>query len=151
MEYNVVRNASNIINESKYIVKDPFKYKGKWNDLFPNPNKIYLELGTGRGDMIINMAIKYPNINFIGLEINENQIATAATKIGNSDIKNLKLIKADARDIDKFFGHEIDTITFTGVSYIEYYDENCTSDSIAPWGYIESDYGDTREFGPDMN
>lgn len=53
--------------------------------------------------------------------------------------------------VDLEDGHEIDTITFTGVSYIEYYDENCTSDSIAPWGYIESDYGDTREFGPDMN
>ena len=113
MEYNFVKNAGSIIRDSKYIVQDPYKYKNKWSDLFQNHNKIYLELGTGRGEMIINMAIKYPNINFIGLEINENQIATAASKADTKNINNLKLIKADARDIDKIFGKEIDTIYLT--------------------------------------
>ena len=51
--------------------------------------------------------------------------------------------------VDLEDGHEIETITFTGVSYIEYFDENCTMDEsgFAPWGYIESDYGETHEFG----
>lgn len=113
MEYNVVKNASGILNSSKYYVSNPTKYKGKWNDFFGNHNPIYLELGTGRGEFIIQMAKKYPNINFIGLELNESQIATAAKKLERENIKNLKLIKDDARNIVSIFGKEIDTIYLT--------------------------------------
>lgn len=113
MEYNVVKNASGILNSSKYYVSNPTKYKGKWNDFFSNHNQIYLELGTGRGEFIIQMAKKYPSINFIGLELNESQIATAAKKLERENIKNLKLIKDDARNIINIFGKEIDTIYLT--------------------------------------
>ena len=113
MEYNVVKNASSILNSSKYYVSNPTKYKGKWNDFFGNHNLIYLELGTGRGEFIINMAKKYPNINFIGLELNESQIATAAKKLERENTKNLKLIKDDARNIINIFGKEINTIYLT--------------------------------------
>ena len=106
MEYNVVKNASGILNSSKYYVSNPTKYKGKWNDFFGNHNPIYLELGTGRGEFIIQMAKNYPNINFIGLELNESQIATAAKKLERENIKNLKLIKDDARNIVSIFGKE---------------------------------------------
>ena len=113
MEYNVVKNASSILNSSKYYVSNPTKYKGKWNDFFGNHNLIYLELGTGRGEFIINMAKKYPNINFIGLELNESQIATAAKKLERENIRNLKLIKDDARNIINIFGKEVNTIYLT--------------------------------------
>lgn len=113
MEYNVVKNASGILNSSKYYVSNPTKYKGKWNDFFGNHNPIYLELGTGRGEFIIQMAKKYPEYNFIGLELNESQIATAAKKLERENINNLKLIKDDARNIVSIFGKEIDTIYLT--------------------------------------
>ncbi len=113
MEYNVVKNASSILNNCKYYVSNSTKYKGKWNDFFGNHNPIYLELGTGRGEFIIQMAKKYPNINFIGLELNESQIATAAKKLEKENIKNLKLIKDDARNITNIFSKEIDTIYLT--------------------------------------
>lgn len=113
MEYNVIKNASGILNSSKYYVSNPTKYKGKWNDFFGNHNPIYLELGTGRGEFIIQIAKNYPNINFIGLELNESQIATAAKKLERENIKNLKLIKDDARNIVSIFGKEINTIYLT--------------------------------------
>ena len=113
MEYNVVKNASGILNSSKYYVSNPTKYKGKWSDYFGNKNPIHLELGTGRGEFIIQMAKKYPEYNFIGLELNESQIATAAKKLERENIKNLKLIKDDARNIINIFGKEIDTIYLT--------------------------------------
>ena len=113
MEYNVVKNANGILNNSKYYVSTPNKYKGKWNDFFGNHNPIYLELGTGRGEFIIHMAKKYPEYNFIGLELNESQIATAAKRLERENIKNLKLIKDDARNITNIFGKEIDTIYLT--------------------------------------
>ena len=113
MEYNKVKNAEQIVLNSKYCIKNPTKYKNKWHDLFQNHNPIYLELGMGRGSFIINMARKYPNINFIGLELNVSQTATAALNVEREKLNNLKLINDDARNIINIFGKEIDTIYLT--------------------------------------
>ena len=67
----------------------------------------------GRGSFIINMAVSHPNINYIGLELDVNQTATAINNIGNKNLKNLKMICADANEIINIFGKEIDTIYLT--------------------------------------
>ena len=113
MKYNTVKNASNILNASKYLVKNPKEYKNNWNKLFNNNNPIDLELGMGRGSFIIDMAKAHPNINYIGLEIDINQTATALKNIGNTNLNNLKIICADAKEIIDFFGKEINTIYLT--------------------------------------
>ena len=68
MQYKVIKDANKIVKNCSYVVNDPAKYKKKWHEVFGNNNKICLELGMGRGDFIIDMAINYPNINFIGIE-----------------------------------------------------------------------------------
>ena len=113
MEYNKIKNAGSIINSSVYLVKSPENNKNKWSKMFGNNNPINLELGMGRGDFIINMAKTYPNINFIGLEINESQMVKAVDRLSNMKLPNLLLINADAMNIDKIFGKEIDTIYLT--------------------------------------
>lgn len=113
MEYNVIKNAAQIVSNSPYVVNNPSKYKNKWNDLFGNKNPIKLELGMGRGDFIIEMAKSYPNINFIGLEINDSQMVMAIKNLERLKLPNLKLINADAMNIAEFFGKEIDTIYLT--------------------------------------
>ena len=60
MRYNVVKNANNILEGSKYLIKNPEKYKGKWKDVFNNNHPICLELGMGRGSFIIDMAKSNP-------------------------------------------------------------------------------------------
>ena len=139
MEYIKIKDADMIVNNSSYVVTNPVKYKNKWNDLFGNKNPICLELGMGRGDFIIEMAKTYLNINFIGLEINDSQMVMAVNNLKSLKLNNLKLINADAREIDKIFGKEIDTIyltfsepwpkridetkRFTHVSYLKLYDK----------------------------
>ena len=113
MRYNVVKNANKIIDSSSYLVKNPESYKGKWKDVFSNNNPICLELGMGRGSFIIEMAKKHPNINYIGLELDSSQTATAINNIKNQNISNLRMICADARNIINYFGKEIDTIYLT--------------------------------------
>lgn len=113
MRYNVVKNAHNIIDNSSYIVKEPSKYKGNWKNLFNNNNPICLELGMGRGSFIIEMAKKHKNINYIGLELDDNQIATALKNVEKENLSNLKMINANAEDLVSFFGKEIDTIYLT--------------------------------------
>lgn len=113
MRYNVVKNANKIIDNSSYLIKNPESYKGKWKDVFSNNNPICLELGMGRGSFIIEMAKKHPNINYIGLELDSSQTATAINNIKNQNISNLRMICADARNIINYFGKEIDTIYLT--------------------------------------
>lgn len=113
MRYNTVKDAPKIVNSSDYLIKNPSSYRGKWNSLFNNNNPICLELGMGRGSFIIDMALTHPNINYIGLELDVNQTATAINNIGTKNIKNLKMICADASDIVSFFAKEIDTIYLT--------------------------------------
>lgn len=139
MQYKVIKDANKIINRSGYLVKDPTSYKNKWSTYFNNNHPIHLELGTGRGDFIINMAKKYPSINFIGIELNESQVAFAAKRLEGSNLPNLKLICMDAQKLDTIFGKEIDTIyltfsepwpkkkdekkRFTHISYLKLYDK----------------------------
>ena len=113
MRYNVVKNANEIISNSNILVKNPEKYIGKWSEVFNNSNPIMLELGMGRGSMIINMAMKYPNLNFIGLELDKNQIATSLNNAKNYKLNNLRMIEADAKDIVNMFKKEINTIYLT--------------------------------------
>lgn len=113
MEYKKFKDADKIINRSDYMVAKPEENKNKWNQVFGNNNPIHLELGMGRGDFIINMAKAYPKVNFIGLEISEDQLVKAVQKLNNQQLPNLKLICADARSIDTFFGREINTIYLT--------------------------------------
>ncbi len=139
MEYIKIKDADKILKACPYVVENPEKYKNKWNDLFGNKNPIHIELGMGRGDFIINMAKENPNINYIGLELYDSQMVKATERLRNQKLPNLKLINADARNLDKFFGKEIDTIyltfsepwpkrideknRFTHVSYLKLYDK----------------------------
>ena len=113
MQYKVIKNADKIVKGSSYLIKEPFNYQKKWNDLFGNNNPIHLELGMGRGDFIIDMAKSYPNINFIGLEIVDSQMVMAVNKLINLKLPNLKLINIDAKEIGNIFLKEIDTIYLT--------------------------------------
>jgi len=99
MRYKVVKNANVITNNSIYLIKNPEKYKNKWNEVFQNNNPICLELGMGRGSFIIEMAKQNKNTNYIGLELDINQTATAIKNIKNQDIPNLRLICTDAKNI----------------------------------------------------
>ena len=110
MRLKNIKGAKEKINESPYIIKKPEEYKGKFQTFFKNDNSIHLEIGMGKGDFIINMAKKYPNINFIGIEKFDSVILRATQKLEHIELPNLKLIRFDATEIENIFDHEIDTI-----------------------------------------
>ena len=88
MRLKKVKDASNIIKKSDYIIEEPNNYKGKWNKVFNNSNPIEIEIGMGKGDFIIGMALKYPNINFIGIEMFDSVIVRAVQKLEDKKIDN---------------------------------------------------------------
>ena len=105
-----VKNKKELIDNSEYIIKNEKEYKGKWNEIFKNNNKIYIEIGSGKGDFLIENAKRYKDINFIGIEKYDSVIARFTEKLIDTYIPNLKLIRMDAKEIDEVFDKEIDKI-----------------------------------------
>ena len=110
MRLKNVKNAKNIIEKGIYYLEDPKKYKGNWNSYFKNNNPIYIEIGMGKGNFIIKNAIKYPNINLIGIEKFDSVIIRAIQKAKELELNNLVLIRMDADKIEEIFDNEIDKI-----------------------------------------
>ncbi len=115
MRLRNVKNKKEILDSSKLLVLNPKDYIGKWNKLFENNNPIYIEIGMGKGDFILGNALKYPNINFIGIEKYDSIVARAIQKIEGLEAipSNLRLIRMDAKEIDEVFKKEIDCIYLT--------------------------------------
>lgn len=110
MRLKHIKDADKIINKSNYIIENPEEYKGKWNKLFNNDNNIEIEIGTGKGKLIIEKALQNSNINFIGIEKYDSPLVSAVKKLEELDINNLRLICYDAFTIDNIFDKEISKI-----------------------------------------
>ena len=110
MRLRNVKGAKEIIESSNYVVLDYTKYRGNYNKLFKNNNPIYVEIGMGKGKFIIDNAMKYPNINFIGIEKYDSVVVRAIQKLEDKDIPNLKIIRMDALEITDVFDKEVSRI-----------------------------------------
>lgn len=87
----------------KNVIQSGKDYKGKWNELFGNDNPIYLEIGMGKGDFIIEHARTNPNINYIGLEKFASVLIQASDKLNDEHLPNLYLLLVDAEELDEIF------------------------------------------------
>lgn len=110
MRLKHVKGANEIIMNGKYYVNNPNEYKGKWQELFGNNNPIYIEIGMGKGNFIIENAKRYKNINYIGIEKFDSVVVRAIEKSNELELDNLKIIKTDALFLGEIFNREIDTI-----------------------------------------
>lgn len=110
MRLKNVKGANDIIIKGKYYVDNPYQYKGNWNKLFDNNNPIYIEIGMGKGNFIIENAKRYKDINFIGIEKYDSVIVRAIQKSNDLELDNLKIIRIDANKLNEIFDKEIDTI-----------------------------------------
>ena len=110
MRLKHVKGAEDIVENSSYVIKNPKNNKGNFNKLFGNNNPIHIEIGMGKGNFIINNAIKYPNINFIGIEKYDSVMVKPIRRLEELDLPNLRLIRMDANNIEEVFDKEIDQI-----------------------------------------
>ena len=100
--------------EREDLVKDNFLFKGKWSKFFENNNPIVLELGCGKGEYTYSLANKYPNQNFIGIDIKGARIWKGAKDSISKDLKNVCFVRCQIELIDKIFAkNEINEIWLT--------------------------------------
>lgn len=64
--------------------------------IFNNDNPVELEIGCGKGNFIAQKAINNPDINYIGVEIIDNVIISAAENASSKNIKNVRFFNCGA-------------------------------------------------------
>lgn len=99
----------------KNIHNNNFQLKGKWaTDFFKNTNPIVLELGCGKGEYSVALAEKFPEKNFIGVDIKGARLWNGAKKAKNKGLKNVGFLRTNIEIIAQFFAeNEIDEIWLT--------------------------------------
>ncbi|MCH1625356.1 tRNA (guanosine(46)-N7)-methyltransferase TrmB [Fredinandcohnia quinoae] len=87
----------------QFVVGNPIEYKGNWKKAFGNDNPIHIEVGTGKGRFITEMAKANPSINYIGIELSERVIVAALDRLIEAEVTNLKLINFNAENLEDCF------------------------------------------------
>ncbi|MBN2639817.1 MAG: tRNA (guanosine(46)-N7)-methyltransferase TrmB [Bacteroidales bacterium] len=81
-----------------------FPLKGNWHhDFFHNNNEIVLELGCGKGEYTIGLARKYPEKNFIGIDIKGARLWRGLKSAEEEGLKNVAFIRTRIDLIEYFF------------------------------------------------
>lgn len=102
---NIPRADGTIQNHGAVIIR-PEAQKGCWNQVFANRNPIHIEIGMGKGSFLLNMAVKHPEVNFVGIEKYSSVLLRALEKVDTEEyntLKNVRFICMDAREITEVF------------------------------------------------
>ena len=104
MRLRKVKDADiKLAQNERDFVADPSLYKGKWYELFGNSNPIHIEIGMGKGQFLTELALRNPNINYIGIEKFTSVILRASEKLETIEVTNVKIINVDALNLNEFF------------------------------------------------
>ena len=109
------RTFQNLFQYSYEEVIQGFPLKGKWHaDFFKNDYPIILELGCGKGEYTTGLAAKYPDKNFIGMDIKGARLWRGLKTAEEEHLDNVAFIRARIDLIEHFFGeNEIAEIWIT--------------------------------------
>lgn len=69
------------LDNSEFYIDKPDINKGKWNEMFPKKQPLYIELGCGKGLFISKLASSNPNINYIAIDMIEAMLGLSKRNI----------------------------------------------------------------------
>jgi tRNA (guanine-N7-)-methyltransferase len=95
--------AMEFLNENSNIVDTDGSYSGRIGDFFPESRPLHIEVGTGMGTFITELAARNPHINYVGIELDKNVMIRVVEKILEAELHNVRLLLLDAREIDTYF------------------------------------------------
>ena len=115
MRLRNITGSRDIIAESDFVIHDETKQKGRWREAFGNELPIRLEIGMGKGRFIMDMAEKYPEADYLGIEKYSSVLLRAIQKmeerVERNEKLNVRFIRMDAEYICDVFGEgEVDRI-----------------------------------------
>ena len=97
------------------VLSRNYPLKGNWhNNFFKNENPIVLELGCGKGEYSVGLARKYPEKNFLGVDIKGSRMYVGAQQAIDENLSNVGFLRTRIEFIHAFFAeNEIDEIWLT--------------------------------------
>lgn len=96
------------------VVSDSLELKGNWHKRFGNDNPIVLELGCGKGEYTVGLAERYPNKNFIGIDIKGARFWRGAKTAIEDGLPNVYFIRTQIELITAVFNeNEVSEIWIT--------------------------------------
>ena len=104
MRLRNVTGSREMIAQSRFVVHEPYRQQGKWNEVFGNDHPIQIEIGMGKGQFMMQLAAQNPQINYIGIEKYSTVLLRAVQKMEAQELANLRLIRMDAEEICEVFG-----------------------------------------------
>ena len=92
------------------LLKQGYALKGNWKkEFFKNENPLVLELGCGMGEYSVGLAKKYPEKNFLGIDIKGARMWQGAIESLQKEMKNVGFLRIRIDWIEKFFAeNEVD-------------------------------------------
>lgn len=111
MRLRNVTGSREMIAGSEYVVHEPERMRGKWQEEFGNDHPLRLEIGMGKGRFLMELAERNPQMNYIGIEKYSTVLLRAVQKMEQNPLPNVRLIRMDAEYITEIFAEgEIDRI-----------------------------------------
>lgn len=107
---------SNVIQPTRdEVLTNAKDLKGNWrSQFFKNENPIVLELGCGKGEYSVNLAKRFPEKNFLGLDIKGARFWRGAKTALEENINNVGFMRTQIELVDYLFEeNEIDEIWIT--------------------------------------
>lgn len=114
MRLRNIPGSREAIAASEYVIQESImeEKKGCWQEVFGNDQPLYLEVGMGKGRFITDLALTYPDRNYVGIEKYSSVLLRALEKREQlPEVSNLLFLRMDAEDLPKVFGkNEVDGI-----------------------------------------
>lgn len=111
MRLRNIPGSREYLEASPYVIQDPASLRGTWRTYFGNDHPIHIEIGTGKGRFIIEMAELHPDINYIGIEKYSSVLFKAVKKEEDKNLPNVRYIRWEAELLLDVFGrNEVDRI-----------------------------------------
>lgn len=101
--------------ETKDVLERDHQLKGKWkSSVFENDQPLVLELGCGKGEYTVGLAERFPNKNFLGIDIKGARIWRGAKTALENKMPNVAFLRTRIEFISSFFAPgEVDEIWIT--------------------------------------
>ena len=169
MRLRHIPGAEEEIAASPFVIQEPEKNRGRWNEVFGNNNPIEIEVGMGKGKFIMELAAAHPEINYIGIERYSSVLLRGLQKRAEIDLPNIYFMRVDAKDLaDIFEKGEVSRIylnfsdpwpkdrhakrRLTSVNFMEVYDKVLKPDGVVEFktdnrGLFEFSLGSIQEAG----
>jgi len=86
-------------------------FTGHWSETFGREASLHVEIGVGKGVFLTELAAQSPDVNYVGLEMQQGVLYFAARKAAERGLKNLRLVVFDAARLTELFApREVDRI-----------------------------------------